>query len=99
MSAHKFVWPLFLLGFVTAACEEKSAQPEAAPAEAPRAAETAPAETAKAPEAAAVPVAEPVKEVAVVGPQEVCGALIDAAKAKDDARVLTLSTPATATRR
>ena len=103
MSAHKFVWPLFLLGFVTAACEEKSAPPEATPAEAPKAAEVAPAEAPKAPEASATPAGAPsapvaaAKEAAIVGPQEVCGALIEAAKSKDEARILALSTPATAT--
>lgn len=96
MTAHKFVLPLFLLGFVTAACEEKQA-----PAPTPEA-----AADAKAPEAAAAaaeptkggePVVAAAKDVPVVGPQEVCGAIIDAAHNKDDGKIVSLSTPATAT--
>lgn len=94
MTAHKFVWPLFLLGFVTAACEEKPAPATVAP-EASADAKAAPAaEAPKAGEPAAAAVA---KEIPVVGPQEVCGAIIDAARIKDDGKIVSLSTPATAT--
>lgn len=109
MTVHKFVLPMFVLSLMTVACEEKKAEGEtpaaAVAAEAAKAA--APSETvaaAAAPAAAAaVNAAEKGaadvagKDVAVPGPQDVCKALTEAAKAKDDSKILAASTPATAT--
>lgn len=106
MTARKAVWPVVVLSFVSiAACEEKTAAPEqtapvavvpAADAKAAEGAAGAPkaAEGAEAGAAGAVPV---VKEVALPSPQDVCNQLVEAAKGKDEAKVLVLSTPATQT--
>lgn len=107
MTARKAVWPMFVLSFVTvAACEEKNAAPEqpAAAAAAAAAAEAKPgteaaaaAGAAKAVEAGAAAAPAAVKEVVLPSPQDVCNQLIEAAKAKDEAKLLVLSTPATQT--
>lgn len=103
MTARKAVWPMFVLSFVfVAACEEKNAAPEqAAAAAAAAAAEAKPGTEAAAAAGAAKGVEAaapaPVKEVVLPSPQDVCNQLIEAAKAKDEAKVLVLSTPATQT--
>lgn len=94
MTATKFVWPMFLLIFSTAACEEKTAAPEATEA---KPAETAPVAEAPKAEAAPVVAAPAAKEAALPGPADVCTTLCEAAKAKDDSKFLSLSTPATQT--
>ena len=94
MTVRNLVLPMCLLSFMTVACEEKKAQePEAMPGAA------ASAEAAKpVPAAAPVAVMPPApKEAALPGPQEVCQGLVEAAKAKDDSKILATSPPATAT--
>ena len=107
MTVHKFVLPMFVLSLMTVACEEKKAgdaeatsgtpvaaeAAKAAPASEPAAADAAAA--AQATDANGLPAAA--KEAALPGPQEVCIALTEAAKAKDDSKILAASTPATAT--
>lgn len=106
MTVHKFVLPMFVLSLMTVACEEKKAADAEAATIAPGAAEAAksvaPSEVAaaNAAPAAAAAVAESAavaKEAALPGPQDVCKALTEAAKAKDDSKILAASTPATAT--
>lgn len=101
MTARKLVWPLFVVSFVNvAACEEKNAgseQPAAAPAAAAEAAAANANEAAKAADAAAATATAQVKEAPMPSPQDVCNSLIEAAKAKDEAKLLVLSTPATQT--
>ncbi|RYF11858.1 MAG: hypothetical protein EOO40_02480 [Deltaproteobacteria bacterium] len=103
MKVRKLVVMMFplcaLLTVGTTACEEKNdAEAEGKKDEA---AAAAPAEAAK-PIDAAKPLemakpAEPAapKEPAAPPPAEVCGQLIGAVKAKDEAKVLALSTPST----
>jgi hypothetical protein len=103
MSVHKFVLPMFVLSLMTVACEEKKAGDAEATSGTPVAAEAAKAAPASEPAAAAAtPAADAnavaaAKEAALPGPQEVCVALTEAAKAKDDSKILAASTPATAT--
>ena len=96
MTVRNLVLPICLVSFLTVACEEKKASDaEATPGTAASAEAAKPAPVA-AP-VAAVPPTMPVKEPALPGPQEVCQGLIEAARAKDDSKILATSTPATAT--
>jgi len=101
MTVHKFVLPMFVLSLMTVACEEKKAADAEATSGTPAAAEAAPAvpaSEAAAQAADANGVAAPaVQEAVLPGPQEVCVALTEAAKAKDESKILAASTPATAT--
>jgi hypothetical protein len=85
MKVRKLVWPWFLLCVLLAACEEKTEGGAEGEAAAPA------AEGAAKPEAAPAP-----KEPPIPGPQDVCTTMLGALKAKDEAKVLSLSTPATA---
>ena len=87
MKVRKLVWPMFLFCVVLTACEEKTegeGEKEAIPAEGVKPAE--------APPPAPPP---PPKEPAMPPPAEVCTSLINAIKAKDEAKVLSLSAPTT----
>lgn len=92
MKVSKVVWPLCVVGFFAVACEDKNeaAAPAADAAPAAAAAEDA---NKKVADAAAVPVVAPVaKEPAIPGVDEVCKGLVEAAKGKDEAKVLAVST-------
>lgn len=102
MKVRKLV-PLFVVCFLSVACEEKNEGGEAEAAAAP-AAEGAAKDAGKAADAntqpaAAAPAPVPVaaKEPPAPGPQDICVALTGAVKTKDEAKVLASSTPATAT--
>lgn len=111
MTVHKFVVPMFVLSLTTAACEEKKAGDAGAtpttpaaeaiksipPSEAAAAAAAPAAAAANATEKGAAEAIAVAKEAALPGPQDVCKALTEAAKAKDDSKILAASTPATAT--
>lgn len=76
MKVRKLVGPVVMLCLALAACEDKSETEEA-----PAPAETKPAEPAPPPKPAEPP---------SPSPQEVCGALTNAAKAKDEAKLTAL---------
>lgn len=106
MTVHKVVLPMFLLSFLTVACEDKKASDTETTPAAPAAGEASKTAsndsaaippTASAPAAATAEAAQAVKEAVLPGPQDICSAIVEAAKAKDDSKILAASTPATAT--
>jgi hypothetical protein len=94
MTVRKLVLPMFLVSFMTVACEEKKASEAEATSGTPAAVDASKPAAAPTEPVAAVPV---VKEAVLPGPQEVCNSLVEAAKSKDDSKILAGSTPATAT--
>ena len=94
MKVRKLVWPMFLVcGVFTAflpACEEKTEE------EAPPAAEGGKG-TGGESGGAAAPKKEEAPPPPAPKPEEACASLVTAVKAKDDAKVLALSTAASAT--
>lgn len=96
MKVRKLVWPMFLVcGVFTAflpACEEKTEE------EAPPAAEKAAGGESGGATGAAMKKEEvPPPPPPAPKPEEACAALVTAVKAKDEAKVLALSTAASAT--
>lgn len=100
MKVRKLV-PLFVVCFLSVACEEKNegGEAEAAPAAEGAAKEAAAKAGDAAQPSAAAPAPVPVaaKEPPAPSPQDICVALTGAVKAKDETKVLASSTPATAT--
>jgi hypothetical protein len=101
MKVRKLV-PLFVVCFLSVACEEKNEGGEAETAPAAEGANkeaAAKAADTNAQPAAAAPAPVPVaaKEPPAPGPQDICVALAGAAKTKDEAKVLASSSAATAT--
>lgn len=98
MKVRKLV-PVFVVCFLSVACEEKNegGEAEAAPI-AEGAGKNAAVKTADtpAPSAAAAPAPVAAKEPPAPGPQDICTALVGAVKAKDEAKVMASSTAATA---